>query len=105
MLRKPSSSSTTSPLDYLAWEIVKASGIKSPTSSTAFLIFEQVPTTTKQIERYERQVNGMCEEAKRAIWGHTEERTIFSECSISSTTSTSIERCCYRNGSNLQPAC
>jgi hypothetical protein len=54
-------------LDYLAWEIVNSSGIKTPTRSTAFPISRDVPTMKDQIERYERQVDGMPEDAKKAI--------------------------------------
>ena len=54
-------------LDYLAWEMVKAAGMKKPNSFTSFPISEEVPTTDKQIDRYNRQVDGMSEDAKRAI--------------------------------------
>jgi hypothetical protein len=53
-------------LDYLASKLVTANGRK-PTTKTAFPITENVPTTDKQIARYEGQVYGMREEAKQLL--------------------------------------
>jgi hypothetical protein len=55
-----------SALDYLAGELVIANG-KVPTSSTAFPITQAVPSTKKQIERYEGQVCGMRQEVADLI--------------------------------------
>jgi hypothetical protein len=51
-------------LDYLAWDLTN-----TQTISTAFPISDEIPTTTKQIARYDRQVEGMGEEAKTIING------------------------------------
>jgi hypothetical protein len=53
-------------LDYLASNLVTANG-RVPTTKTAFPITEHVPATEKQIARYEGQVCGMREEAKRLL--------------------------------------
>lgn len=54
-------------LDYFAWEIVKASGIKTPGTSTYFPISENVPSTKDDISSYNRKVDGMRDDAKKAI--------------------------------------
>jgi hypothetical protein len=41
-------------LGYIAWEIVRAGGIKAPNISTAFPISEQLPSTAKEKKRYEQ---------------------------------------------------
>jgi hypothetical protein len=43
-----------SSLDYLAWQLAI-----NPTNTTAFPISQDIPTTPKQIARYEGQVCGM----------------------------------------------
>jgi hypothetical protein len=56
-----------SALDYLAWQMVVAAKIKAPSGNTAFPITEVIPTTKDQVARYDRQVDGMRDEAKKII--------------------------------------
>ncbi len=54
-----------SSLDYLACELVVTKG--AVTNKTAFPISADIPTTSKQIARYEGQVCGMRDEVKKLI--------------------------------------
>ena len=55
-----------SSLDYLATELVAANG-QNPSTKTAFPIVKNVPFTKEEKARYEGQVDGMRQEAKKLL--------------------------------------
>jgi hypothetical protein len=56
-----------SSLDYLAWQLVIAGGIVAPGPNTAFPISKHIPISVDDLKRYNRQVDGMSDEAKQKI--------------------------------------